>query len=73
MSLREVLGPDSLDQIVYVTLVWAIIVLASAYVLDDQIVRLETVIGTGILFVWIVWGVNYRLQQVQQERYKQKR
>jgi len=72
MSLREVLGPDSLDQIIYVILLWAIILLVSSYILDGPIVRLESVIGTEIIFAWIIWGVNYRLQQMQQERYEKK-
>lgn len=70
MSLQEVLGPDSLNQIVYVILLWAIIVFASTFIFDEQIVRLETVIGTVILLVWVVWGVYYRLEQVQRKRYR---
>jgi len=58
---------------VYVIMVWTIIVFASAYILDGPIVRLESLIGTGILLIWVIWGVNYRLQKIQQERYKQNR
>ncbi|ELY63391.1 hypothetical protein C492_07115 [Natronococcus jeotgali DSM 18795] len=73
MSFRELLGPDSLDQIVYVILFWSLILFGSAYILDEQIIRLESIVGTGILLAWVIWAINYRLQQVQQERYEKRR
>lgn len=73
MPLRDVLGPNSVDQIVYVILFWSLILFGSAYILDEQIIRLESIVGTGILLAWVIWAINYRLQQIQQERYNQKR
>lgn len=65
-------GPNSLDQIVYVVLIWVIFSVVVTRVYNTSIVRLEIVVGTGILLIWAIWAVHYRLEQIQQERYKRK-
>ncbi len=70
MALRDIVGPRSLDQILFVSLLWVVIVVGLGYVQNESIIRVEIVVGTGILLVWVVWGVRYRLEQVRKERYK---
>lgn len=70
MSLRELAGPNSLNQIVYVILLWIIIILSLSYFYDTPLVRLEIIVATGLVMIWVVWAIRYRLEQVQRDRYK---
>lgn len=70
MSLRELAGPNSLNQIVYVILLWIIIILGLSYFYDTPLVRLEIIVATGLVMIWAVWAIRYRFEQVQRDRYK---
>ncbi len=72
MGIRDLLGPVSLNQILYVFLFWVVLIILSTSIYDSPLLRLEIIIGTGILLVWVVWGVYYRLEQIPKERYKRK-
>jgi len=69
MPWRDRLGPNSLDHIVYVILLWTMTIVVVTRVYDTPLLRLEIIILTGILLIWVVWGVHYRLEQVKQERF----
>lgn len=72
MGIRDLLRPVSLNQILYVFLFWVVLIILSTSIYDTPLLRLEIIIGTGILLVWVVWGVYYRLEQIPKERYKRK-
>ena len=73
MSFRAILVPDSLNTIFYIVVVWCVLIVVVTRIYDTQLIRLEIVVGTGILFIWVVWAVRYRLEQIQQERYRRYR
>ncbi len=73
MALRDILKPNSLDQVVYVILLWVFIIIGSTSFYDSPLLRLEVLLGSGILFIWVVWAVYYRLEQTQKERYRRNR
>jgi hypothetical protein len=65
MGVRDTLGPNSLDQVLYIVLLWIAIMIGSNYFYDSPLLRLEIIIGSGLLLIWVVWAVYYRLEQVQ--------
>lgn len=70
MAVRDILGPRSLDQIFFVFISWTIILAISNFVVEGSLLRLEVVVSSGVLLAWCVWGVYYRLEQVQKERHR---
>lgn len=72
MPTRDILGPASLDQIFYVVLLWTVGVVGFTQVYDSPLVRLEIVVGTGVVMIWAVWGVQYRLREIQRNRYRER-
>ena len=73
MAVRDILKPNSLDQVFYVVLLWVFIIIGSTSIYDSPLLRLEIIIGSGILFLWVVWAVYYRLGQARKERYRRNR
>ena len=73
MAVRDILKPNSLDQVFYVVLLWTFIIIGSTSIYDSPLLRLEIIIGSGILFIWVVWAVYYRLEQAKKERYRRNR
>ncbi len=73
MTTRGILRPDSFDQILYVVLIWVVLLFVSNIIFDRPVIRLEIVIGTGIVLVWVIWGVYYRLDQIREERFNRDR
>jgi hypothetical protein len=69
MDLTARLAPASNNQIVFVVLAWTGIATASTYLLQSPLVRWETVLGTVVVLVWTIWGVQYRLKQFRQKQY----
>lgn len=73
MAVRDILKPNSLDQVFYVVLLWTFIIIGSTSIYDSPLLRLEIIIGSGILFIWVVWAIYYRLEQAEKERYRRNR
>lgn len=73
MASREIVAPNSFDQILYVVLLWVALTVAITRVYDSPPIRLGIGLGTGILMIWVIWGVRYRLEQFPKERYHRKR
>lgn len=68
MAIRDVLGPNTLDQIGYVVLLWTIVVVGVTQYYNTPLLRLEIVLATGLLLIWVVWAVHYRLERARRER-----
>lgn len=73
MDLREFLAPGSIDQIVYVILLWAMSIVVVTQYYNTPLVRLEIVIGTGLILLWTVWGIYERLDTLRRERHESSR
>lgn len=73
MAIREIVAPNSFDQILYVVLLWIAITGVITQVYDSPLIRLDIGLGTGSLMIWVVWGVRYRLEQIRKERYNRTR
>lgn len=73
MSVKDLITSRSFDQILYVILVWSLFVFLVTRVYDTRLIRLETVVGTGILLIWLVWGIQYRLDQARKARFRRRR
>lgn len=54
MAIRDVVGPKSLTQIIYVGLLWLAAILGVCQLYETSLLRLELVLGTGIVLSWMV-------------------
>ena len=73
MSFRATLAPDSLNTVFYAVMIWCVLVVVLTRIYDTPLIRLEVVVGTGILLIWVIWAIRYRLEQIQQGRYNRYR
>ncbi|AHG01713.1 hypothetical protein HALLA_00045 (plasmid) [Halostagnicola larsenii XH-48] len=70
MGFQEVIAPKSMDQILFVVVLWIFSNLAITAVTDSSLLRWELLISTAGILAWVLWGVQYRLEKFQQERYE---
>lgn len=73
MPIRERVAPNSFDQILYIVLLWVAATIVITRFYETPLIRLDIVLGTGLIMIWVVWGIHYRLKQLPQERYRQNR
>lgn len=73
MRIKRVVAPTSAEQILLVVLVWVGLNVGLAHWLDASIVRAEILVTSLIVFGWVVWAIDYRLEQSEKERYQKNR
>ena len=59
-----------MDQILFIVVLWIFSNLAIVAVTDSSLLRWELLISITAIFMWVVWGIQYQLDQLQQERYE---
>jgi hypothetical protein len=62
-----------MEEIIAVILVWILILIVSSRLLGSRLFRWELVLGTILVAAWVIWAIQYRLEQAQQERYQRRR
>jgi hypothetical protein len=70
MAFKDRVAPKSMDQIVVVVLLWAILILGSARLFRLPLLRWEVILSTIIMAVWTIWAIQYRLEQARQDRHQ---
>ena len=73
MGIKQVVMPTSADQILLVVLAWAGLNVGLSYWLDAPIVRAEVLVTSLVVFGWVVWAIDYRLEQSEKERHQKNR
>lgn len=71
MTLRETVAPSSMDQVLFVVLLWAGMNIVLSVFIQSPIFRWEVLVGTVILGLWVVWAVQYRLGQYAKKQKRQ--
>ena len=73
MDIKRVVASTSTEQILLVVLTWVGLNVGLAHWLDASLVRAEILITSLVVFGWVVWAIQYRLEQPEIEQYQQNR